>query len=102
LKWQTSIKSRPAPTDPDLPAGNRLIGDGRADAGIRHRGAGFHSAEFIGARNGIGHSLFLSWTFLDTPALFDWILMAFALLGLVEFGVLKPIRDYLMRWKRTI
>jgi NitT/TauT family transport system permease protein len=58
-------------------------------------------AEFIGARNGIGHNLFLSWTFLDTPALFAWILMAFALLGLVEFGALKPIRDYLTRWKRT-
>ncbi len=59
-------------------------------------------AEFIGARNGIGHSLFLSWTFLDTPSLFAWILAAFALLGLVEFGVLKPIRDHLMRWKRTV
>jgi NitT/TauT family transport system permease protein len=58
-------------------------------------------AEFIGARNGVGHSLFISWTFLDTPSLFAWILTAFALLGLVEFGVLKPIRDYLMRWKRT-
>jgi len=58
-------------------------------------------AEFIGASNGIGHSLFLSWTFLDTPSLFAWILMAFLLLGLVEFGVLKPIRDYLTRWKRT-
>jgi NitT/TauT family transport system permease protein len=59
-------------------------------------------AEFIGARNGIGHSLFLSWTFLDTPQLFAWILAAFALLGLVEFGILKPIRDYLMRWKRAV
>jgi NitT/TauT family transport system permease protein len=59
-------------------------------------------AEFIGAPNGIGHSLFLSWTFLDTPSLFAWILMAFALLGLVEFGVLKPIRDYLMRWKKSV
>ncbi len=59
-------------------------------------------AEFIGARNGIGHSLFLSWTFLDTPQLFAWILAAFALLGLVEFGVLKPIRDYLMRWKKAV
>ena len=58
-------------------------------------------AEFIGARDGIGHSLFLSWTFLDTPSLFAWILITFALLGLVEFGILKPIRDRLMRWKRT-
>jgi len=38
-------------------------------------------AEFIGAPNGIGHSLFLSWTFLDTPSLFAWILMAFVLFG---------------------
>jgi NitT/TauT family transport system permease protein len=57
-------------------------------------------AEFLGARNGIGHSLFLSWTFLDTPALFAWILMCFLLLGLVEFGLLKPVRNHLMRWKR--
>lgn len=58
-------------------------------------------AEFIGAQNGIGHSLFLSWTFLDTPSLFAWIIVTFALLGLVEFGVLKPVRDRLMRWKRV-
>ena len=56
-------------------------------------------AEFIGARNGIGHSLFLSWTFLDTPSLFAWIIVTFAMLGLVEFGVLRPVRDRLMRWK---
>jgi NitT/TauT family transport system permease protein len=58
-------------------------------------------AEFIGGRNGIGHNLFLSWTFLDTPTLFAWIIVTFALLGLVEFALLKPIRDHLMRWKRT-
>ena len=57
-------------------------------------------AEFIGARNGIGHQLFMSWTFLDTPSLFAWIIITFALLGLVEFGILKPMRDRLMRWKR--
>ena len=58
-------------------------------------------AEFMGARNGIGHSLFLSWTFLDTASLFAWIIVTFALLGLVEFGVLRPVRDRLMRWKAT-
>jgi NitT/TauT family transport system permease protein len=56
-------------------------------------------AEFIGARNGVGHQLFLSWTFLDTPSLFAWILVTFGLLGLVEFGILKPVRDRLTRWK---
>jgi NitT/TauT family transport system permease protein len=56
-------------------------------------------AEFVGGRNGIGHSLYISWTFLDTPSLFAWILAAFALMGLVEFAILRPIRDRLMRWK---
>ena len=58
-------------------------------------------AEFLGARDGIGHSLFLSWTFLDTPQLFAWILMCFLLLGMIEFGILRPARSYLMRWKRA-
>jgi NitT/TauT family transport system permease protein len=59
-------------------------------------------AEFLGARDGIGHSLFLSWTFLDTPALFAWILLALVLLGLVEFGLVRPARNYFMRWKKSI
>jgi NitT/TauT family transport system permease protein len=59
-------------------------------------------AEFIGARNGIGHSIFLSWTFLDTPSLFSWVIITFAMLGLVEFGILKPVRDWLTRWKKAV
>ncbi len=59
-------------------------------------------AEFMGARDGIGHSLFISWTFLDTPALFAWILLAFALLGLVELGFVRPVRSYFMRWKKSL
>jgi NitT/TauT family transport system permease protein len=58
-------------------------------------------AEFMGARDGIGHRLFLSWTFLDTPTLFAWILVTFGLLALVEFGVLRPIRNRLMRWRQA-
>ena len=54
-------------------------------------------AEFVGGRNGVGHALYISWTFLDTPSLFAWILTAFALMGLVEFVILRPIRDRLMR-----
>jgi NitT/TauT family transport system permease protein len=56
-------------------------------------------AEFLGARNGIGHSLYLSWTFLDTPSLFAWIVTTFVLLALLEFGALRPARNHFMRWK---
>jgi NitT/TauT family transport system permease protein len=57
-------------------------------------------AEFMGGRNGVGQAIFSSWSFLDTPKLFAWILTAFALMSLIEFGLLRPIRDYLTRWKR--
>ena len=56
-------------------------------------------AEFMGARDGIGHSLFLSWTHLNTPELYSWILLTFALLAVIEFGVLRPLRTYLLRWQ---
>jgi NitT/TauT family transport system permease protein len=57
-------------------------------------------AEFMGARDGIGHSLFLSWTHLDAPQLFSWIMLTFILLGLLEFGVLRPLRSFLLKWQR--
>lgn len=58
-------------------------------------------AEFLGAQNGIGHSLFLSWTHLDTPELFAWIILTFGLLALIEFGLLRPLRSILLRWQRA-
>ena len=56
-------------------------------------------AEFMGANDGIGHSLFLSWTHLNTPELYSWILLTFALLAIIEFGVLRPLRNFLVRWQ---
>ncbi len=58
-------------------------------------------AEFLGARDGIGHSLYLSWTFLKTPDLFAWIILTFGLLALIEFGLLRPVRHVLLRWQRA-
>jgi len=56
-------------------------------------------AEFMGARDGIGHELFLSWTHLNTPELYSWIILTFALLALIEFGVLRPLRGVLLKWQ---
>jgi NitT/TauT family transport system permease protein len=58
-------------------------------------------AEFLGARDGIGHKLFLSWTHLNTAELYSWIMLMFILLALLEFGVLRPIRDHLLRWQKV-
>ena len=56
-------------------------------------------AELLGSFDGVGHSFSRAWTFLKTPELFAWVLAALALVGLLEFGVLKPLRRRLRRWK---
>jgi NitT/TauT family transport system permease protein len=56
-------------------------------------------AEFMGARDGIGHELFLSWTHLNTPELYSWILLTFLMLAVIEFGVLRPLRKFLLKWQ---
>ena len=54
-------------------------------------------AEFMGARDGIGHGIFLSWSHLNTPDLYAWILLTFALLAVIEFGALRPLRNILLK-----
>jgi NitT/TauT family transport system permease protein len=58
-------------------------------------------AELMGARDGIGHSFSVAWNWLDTPGIFAWILLALLLLGFLEFGILFPIRNRIMKWKTT-
>lgn len=59
-------------------------------------------AEFMGARDGIGHELFLSWTHLNTPDLYGWILLTFVMLAVIEFGVLRPLRKFLLKWQAAV
>ncbi|MEN4006086.1 MAG: ABC transporter permease subunit [Methanobacteriaceae archaeon] len=68
-------------------------------AGIGVRGTIL--SEFLGARDGIGHKLSMAWIHLNTPELFAWIIVCFALLGILEFGILKQIRDHFMKWKKV-
>ncbi len=68
-------------------------------AGIGVRGTIL--AEFLGAHDGIGHKLSSSWIHLNTPELFAWIIVCFALLGILELAILMPIRGHLMKWKRV-
>jgi NitT/TauT family transport system permease protein len=58
-------------------------------------------AEFMGAHDGIGYGIFLSWTHLNTPELYTWIILTFGLLAVIEFGVLRPVRNFLLRWQVT-
>lgn len=66
-------------------------------AGIAIRGVIL--AEVLGALEGVGHSFSRAWTFLNTPEMFAWVLVALLLMGTLEFGLLRPARRRLLRWR---
>jgi NitT/TauT family transport system permease protein len=57
-------------------------------------------AELLGALDGIGHSFARARSFLNTPEIFAWILVCLILMGVLEFGLLIPLRRRLTRWKQ--
>jgi NitT/TauT family transport system permease protein len=58
-------------------------------------------AEVLAAMSGIGHSFTRAMSYLETPDLFAWIVLLFALMALLEFGMLRPLTKRLMRWRRV-
>lgn len=56
-------------------------------------------AELLGTNNGIGFVVGEARSNLEIPLLFAWILMVIIVVAIVEFGVLHPMHNYLMRWK---
>jgi NitT/TauT family transport system permease protein len=56
-------------------------------------------AEVMGTADGLGHSISLSRTNLETPALFGYVLICIALVGIVEYALLRPAEDRLTQWK---
>ncbi len=49
-------------------------------------------AEVLGAMNGIGHAFSRAKAYLETPELFAWIVVLLALMAVIEFGVLRPLK----------
>jgi len=56
-------------------------------------------AELLGAYSGIGYEFSLARTNIDTPALFAWIMVCLLLGGSLDIIILKPIKNYIMRWR---
>ena len=56
-------------------------------------------AEVMGASEGIGHALSLSRSTLDIPDLYAWVAVCIAIVGFIEYAVLKPIEHRIMRWR---
>ena len=59
-------------------------------------------AEVLGAMSGIGHSFDRAKSYLETPELFAWIVLLLAVMALLEFGVLRPLRRRVLRWRKVV
>jgi NitT/TauT family transport system permease protein len=57
--------------------------------------------EVLGAMSGIGHSFSRAMSYLETPDLFAWIVVLLVLMALLEFGVLRPLKRRVMRWRKV-
>ncbi|MCE5254992.1 MAG: ABC transporter permease subunit [Actinomycetia bacterium] len=57
-------------------------------------------AEVLGAMTGIGHAFSRAMAYLETPELFAWIVVLLALMAVIEFGVLQPLKKRVMRWRK--
>jgi NitT/TauT family transport system permease protein len=57
-------------------------------------------AELMAAHNGIGYAFSRAWNYIDAPSIFAWILMAFILLAVLEFGIISPVQKRLLRWNK--
>jgi NitT/TauT family transport system permease protein len=59
-------------------------------------------AEVLGAMSGIGHSFDRAKSYLETPELFAWIVLLLALMAILEFGLLRPLRKRVLRWRKVV
>jgi NitT/TauT family transport system permease protein len=59
-------------------------------------------AEVLGAMSGIGHSFDRAKSYLETPELFAWVVLLLALMAVLEFGLLRPLRRRVLRWRKVV
>ena len=58
-------------------------------------------AEVLGAHQGIGYELANASSNFDTPELYAWVLVSLLLVAILELALLRPVQNYLLRWKRA-
>lgn len=57
--------------------------------------------EVLGAMDGIGHAFSRAMSYLETPELFAWVVVLLALMGVLELGLLRPLKRRAMRWRKV-
>jgi NitT/TauT family transport system permease protein len=57
-------------------------------------------AETLGASSGVGYRLRQAADLIQTDQVFAWTITMIAMMAALEMGVLKPLENYLFRWKK--
>ena len=59
-------------------------------------------AEVLGAMSGIGHAFGRAKSNLEMPEVYAWVILLLALMALLEFGLLRPLRRRALRWRKVV
>lgn len=59
-------------------------------------------AEVLGAMSGVGHAFERAKSNLEMPEVYAWIVLLLALMALLEFGLLRPLRRRVLRWRKVV
>lgn len=57
-------------------------------------------AEVLGAMDGIGYAFSRAMSYLETPELFAWVVVLLALMAVIEFVVLRPLKRRATQWRK--
>jgi len=57
-------------------------------------------AETLGSSSGVGYRLRQAADLIQTDQVFAWTLTLVVLMAVIEMGVLRPLENYLFRWKK--
>ena len=57
-------------------------------------------AETIGSSSGVGYRLRQAADLIRTDQVFAWTLTLVIMMAIIEMGMMKPLENYLFRWKK--
>lgn len=57
-------------------------------------------AETLGSSSGVGYRLRQAADLIQTDQVFAWTLTLVVMMAVIEMGILRPLEDYLFRWKK--
>jgi NitT/TauT family transport system permease protein len=56
--------------------------------------------ELLGRSNGVGFQISLFFSLFDVASIIAYTIAFVAVVQLIEFGVLRPLDRYVVRWRR--